>query len=178
VDGRIDREAFGGPLASTLEELKAQTAALYFADWLAERKAIRREEADRAHLRDLVWMFGQIAAGMVGEEGQPRSYSQLAAIQLGHLARTGAVTWSAGETAANGKDAGCLAVAFDALPAAVRDLMAQVAGIKARGDRAGAESLVKDYVEAAGEQRRLLDAISERMRRFPRASFVYEVRLP
>ncbi len=178
VDGRIDRELFGGPLASTLEELKAQTAALHFADWLAERKAIRREEADRAHLRDLVWMFGQIAAGMVTEEGQPRSYSQLAAIQLGHLVRTGAVTWRAGETAANGKDAGCLAVAFDALPAAVRDLMARVAGIKARGDRVGAESLVKDYVEATGEQRRLLDAISERMRRFPRASFVYEVRLP
>src|SRR5262249_1332385 len=28
ANGKIDREAFGGPLASTLEELKAQTAAL------------------------------------------------------------------------------------------------------------------------------------------------------
>src|SRR5205085_2901493 len=30
ANGKIDREAFGGDLASTLEELKAQTSALYF----------------------------------------------------------------------------------------------------------------------------------------------------
>src|SRR6266498_859534 len=29
-NGKIDRESFGGPLASTLEELKAFTAELYF----------------------------------------------------------------------------------------------------------------------------------------------------
>jgi hypothetical protein len=177
VDGKVDRESFGGPLASTLEELKAQTAALYLADWLAGRKTITREEADRAHLRDLLWTFGQISAGMYTEAGQPRSYSQLAAIQLGHFLQEGAVAWRAGETAANGKDPGCVEVAFDELPASIQSLMAQVAGIKARGDRAGAEALTRDHVDVAGERKQLLDTISERMRRFPRASFVYEVRL-
>jgi len=55
--------------------------------------------------------------------------------------------------------------------------MAQVAGIKARGDRAGAEALTRDHVDVVGERKQLLDTISERMRRFPKASFVYEVRL-
>jgi hypothetical protein len=177
VDGKIDREAFGGPLASTLEELKAQTAALYFTDWLAGRKTITREEADRAHLGSLLWAFGHISRGMYDEAGQPRSYSQLAAIQLGHLLQEGAVAWRAGETAANGKDQGCLEVAFGALPASIQSLMAGVAGIKARGDRAGAEALIRDHVDVAGERKQLLEAITARILRYPKASFVYEVRL-
>jgi len=177
VDGKIDREAFGGPLASTLEELKAQTAALRLTDWLVDRKTITREEADRAQLGALLWAFGHISRGMYDEAGQPRPYSQLAAIQLGHFLQDGAATWRAGETAANGKDPGCVEVAFDRLPAAIQSLMAQVAGIKARGDRAGAEALTRDHVDVVGERKQLLDTISERMRRFPKASFVYEVRL-
>jgi hypothetical protein len=177
VDGKTGREAFGGPLASTLEELKAQTAALYLTDWLVGRKTISREEADRAHLRDLLWLFGHISRGMYDEAGQPRPYSQLAAIQLGHFLEDGAVAWRAGEAAANGKDPGCLDVAFDRLPASVQSLMAQVAGIKARGDRAGAEALLRDHVDVTGDRRHLLDTITARLLRYPKASFVYEVRL-
>lgn len=177
VDGKIDREVFGGPLASTMEELKAQSAALYFSDWLAERKTIAREDADRAHLGDLLWAFGHISRGMYGEQGQPRTYGQLAAIQLGYLVEKGAVAWHPGESAANGRDAGCLEVAFDLLPDAIASLIQHVAGIKARGDRAGAAALVKDYVDVIGDRKQLLDTISERMRRFPISSFVYEVRL-
>ncbi len=39
MKGKIDDEIFGGPLASMLEELKAQTAALFFTEWLVEREA-------------------------------------------------------------------------------------------------------------------------------------------
>ena len=35
VRGRIDREVFGGPLASTFEELKAQTGAMFFTEMAA-----------------------------------------------------------------------------------------------------------------------------------------------
>jgi hypothetical protein len=177
VGGKIDREAFGGPLASTLEELKAQTAALYLTDWLVEKRIIRRQEADRAHLGALLWAFGQISRGMYAESGQPQSYSQLAAIQVGRSVEEGSVTWRDGETAANGKDVGCLAVDFGKLPASVRSLMAQVAGIKARGDRAGAEALLKIHVDATGNREQLLDVITARLLRHPKASFVYEVKL-
>ena len=37
VGGKTDSEVFGGPLASMLEELKAQSAALFFTDWLVGR---------------------------------------------------------------------------------------------------------------------------------------------
>src|SRR5690606_38675720 len=83
VGGKKDREVFGGPLASMLEELKAQTAALYFTDWLRDRKLLEPAFADQAHVRDVTWAFGHISRGMYDAEGRGRPYSQLAAIQLG-----------------------------------------------------------------------------------------------
>src|SRR5690606_8286251 len=53
VAGKKDREAFGGPLATMLEELKSQTAALYFTDWLRDKKLLEPDFADQAHVRDV-----------------------------------------------------------------------------------------------------------------------------
>jgi len=135
VNGKIDREAFGGPLASTLEELKAQTAALHFTEWLIDKKQITREEADKAHVRDMFWAFGHISRGMYGENNHPKNYSQLAAIQLGSLMKQGAVAWKADEMAANGKDKGCFALDLAKMPAAIKSLMTEVAQIKNRATR-------------------------------------------
>ena len=175
VKGKIDREAFGGPLASMLEELKAQTAALYYADWLAARKSITQEDAERAHVRDLTWAFGHISRGMYDEEKHPRTYSQLAAIQLGMLMKTGAVSWHADELAANGTDKGCFALDLAKWPSTVKSMLTEVAGIKARGDRAGGEKLIKQYVDVTGELKSMHDVIAERMLRAPKASFVYAI---
>ncbi|MBI4816888.1 MAG: hypothetical protein HY791_11550 [Deltaproteobacteria bacterium] len=174
VDGKTDEELFGGPLSSTLEELKAQSAAMFYADWLVERDKLTKQEADRTHLKDVTWMFGQISRGMTTSEGQPKSYSQLSAVQLGALMNRGAVTWKA-ENAANGKDTGCFEVDFDKLKPAVKELMSIVAQIKARGDRAGAEALLAEHVK--GEVSKLFPVITERLLRAPRSSFVYAVEL-
>jgi hypothetical protein len=175
--GKIDREAFGGPLASTLEELKAQTAALYFTEWLVDRNQITREEADKAHVRDLFWAFGHISRGMYGENKHPKNYSQLAAIQLGTLMKDGAVAWKAEQTAANGKDKGCFSIDLPKMPAAIKALMTDVAQIKAKGDKARAEVLIKEYVDVTGEKKKLHDVVTERITRAPKASFVYYVKL-
>lgn len=177
VNGKIDREAFGGPLASTLEELKAQTAALYFTEWLADKKEITREQADKAHVRDMFWAFGHISRGMYGENNHPKNYSQLAAIQLGSLMKQGAVTWKADETAANGKDKGCFSLDLAKMPAAIKSLMTEVAQIKGQGNKAKAEALIKEHVGAPGEKRPLHATITERITRAPKASFVYSVKL-
>jgi hypothetical protein len=177
VNGKIDREVFGGPLASTLEELKAQTAALFFTDWLVDKKQITTEEAEKAHVRDIVWGFGHISRGMYDEDKHPKNYSQLAAIQLGWLMRNGAVSWKAEETAANGKDKGCFSVALDKFPAAVKSLMTEVAQIKGKGDKARAEKLIKDYVDVTGEKKKVHEVITERVLRSPKPSFVYAVKL-
>ena len=177
VNGKIDRDAFGGPLASTLEELKAQTAALFFTDWLMEKKEITADEAEKAHVRDVVWAFGHISRGMYEDDKHPKNYSQLAAIQLGWLMDNKAVTWKAEETAANGKDKGCFSIALDKFPAAAKTLMVQVAQIKGKGDKARAEKLIKDYVDVTGDKKKVHDVITERVLRSPKPSFVYGIKL-
>ena len=123
VGGKTDDQVFGGPLASTLEELKAQTAALYFTDWLAARKLITQADADQAHTRDIVWAFGHISRGMYSATNKPKPYSQLAAIQLGYLVSAGAVKFDAAASAANGTDTGCLSLKLDRFAPAIEAKM-------------------------------------------------------
>jgi hypothetical protein len=177
ANGKIDRESFGGPLASTLEELKAQTAALFFTDWLVAKKEITAEDAEKAHVRDIVWSFGHISRGMYDEDKHPRNYSQLAAIQLGWLMKNDAITWKADETAANGKDKGCFSLALDKFPVAVKSLMTEVAQIKGKGDKARAEKLVKEYVDVTGDKKKVHEVITERVLRSPKPSFVYSIKV-
>lgn len=177
VGGKIDRDQFGGPLASTLEELKAQTAALFFTDWLVSKGKITKEEADRAHVRDLAWAFGHISRGMYTDDGHPKNYSQLAAIQLGELMAKKAVAWNPTETAANGKDQGCFSIDLAKVPGAVHELMKDVAGVKARGDKPRAEKLVTTHAGAfKGSKIPLHATIAERVLREPKPSFVYSIK--
>jgi len=177
TNGKDDRATFGGSLAATLEELKAQTASLYFTTRLADKKQITADEADKAHVRDVVWSFGHISRGMYDEDKKPKNYSQLAAIQLGWLMQNGAITWKTEETAANGKDKGCFSLALDKFPPAVKTLMTEVAQIKGKGDKARAEKLIKLYVDVTGDKKKIHDVITERVLRSPKPSFVYSVKI-
>ncbi len=176
VKGKVDDEVFGGPLASTLEELKAQTAALYFAEWLAEKNVITREEANQAHVRDVAWAFGHIAQGMYTADGKPKNYSQLASIQLGFLQDAGVLTWKPEEKAANGSDTGCFSVKAAEFKPAVDKLASVAFGIKARGERGAAEKLQSKYVDADGDWKKLRETIATRWLRAPKASFVYAIK--
>lgn len=175
--GKDDRAAFGGPLASTLEELKAQQSAMFLTDWLSGKGIIDAETAKKAHARDVVWAFGHISEGMTTADGGPKSYSQLASIQVGFLLKAGAMSFQADKTAANGKDKGCFDLALDKFPAAVLDLEKQVLGIKARGDKAAALRLKDEFVDQDNAWKKLRTIIEERWLRTPKASFVYAVDL-
>jgi hypothetical protein len=177
VNGRTDRESFGGPLASILEELKAQTSAIYFTDWLVGKQLLDGDFARKAHVKDVTWAFGHISRGMYDAEHHPLTYSQVAAIQIGHLVSSGAIAWRPDTLAANGSDRGCFEIDSARVPEAVVALEREVLRIKATGDKPGAERLIRDYVDATGERERLLAIIAERMQRVPKASFVYSVRL-
>lgn len=174
VDGKTDDEAFGGPLASTLEELKAETASYFYADWLAAKGIITEEDAKVAHIRDLVWGFGHISRGMYDGDGRPKAYSHLSAIHLGYFIDAGAAKWQAKQKAANGRDIGCLDVDLEKMPSVILELMKTVAGIKARGDKKLATTLVEKYVDAP-DRKQLLDTIRERWLREPQPSFVYSI---
>lgn len=176
VDGKIDTEAFGGPLAAMMEELKAQSSALFFADWLAERNVITTELAQQSHLLDLAWGIGHISEGMYDRDKQPEPYSQLSAIQVGFLVDEGVMVWNASEKAANGTDTGCFSIKFDTFPAASKKLLGVVARSKSRGDKAAAEALVAKYVDGPGPFADLKKTMTERWQREPKASFVYSIR--
>jgi hypothetical protein len=175
VRGKKDRDVFEGPLATMLEELKAQTASLYLADWLVARKLITQDQADRAHVADIVWALAQMSRGMVTPAGLPRPYSQLSAIQVGHLLKQGALQWREADKAANGQDQGCMGLHLDKLPAQIETLMTQVARIKARGDKRGAQALQAEHVSVAGPVKKLHQTIAERWRRARKQTFVYSI---
>jgi hypothetical protein len=170
VGGKKDNEIFGGPLASLLEELKAQTAALWYVKFLLDREIITPELARQSFAGDIAWGFGHISRGMYTDAGVPKAYSQLAAIQLGMLLESGAIRWDPAAPAANGTDTGAFRVDYAALPAAIDAMMARVGRIKATGDRAAAEELVAKFVDGDVVP---LDTIAERVLRDPKATFVY-----
>ncbi|MEO8307544.1 MAG: hypothetical protein ABI616_05845 [Pseudomonadota bacterium] len=175
VAGKTAPQAFGGPLASTLEELKAQNSSLYLLSLLESRGVLQPDEVLRTLRGGLAWAFGHISRGMYAADGTPRNYSHLAAIQIGSFMEAGALTWVA-QMAANDKDMGCLQVDYAKLPVAVEKLEVTVLGIKARADRKGAETLLAKYVDDKDDAYAgVKAAITERYLRSPKASFVYSV---
>jgi len=174
VGGKTDTVVFGGPLASVLEELKAQTGALFLIEVLRGKKLLAGELATQSYADAIVWALGQVSQGMYTGSREPKTYGQVAAIQLGYLLDQGALTWDAKATAANGKDAGALVIHPEKLAPAADRLMKLVAGLKARGDRAGARELIAKYVDGAVVPHA---AISERFLRTPKPSLVYSVSL-
>ena len=175
VNGKVDSAIFGGPLASTLEELKAQTAALYLPAALVERHLITQADADTSTLQEVAWTFGQVAQGMYDPQGKPKNYSQLAAIQLGSLTSSGAVEWKPNELAANGDDRGCYEVHLDKWHQGASELAKQVLQIKARGDKLAAEALKKRWVDDEGAFKDQRALIATRWLRSPKSSFVYSI---
>lgn len=176
VNGKVDTVAFGGPLASMLEELKAQTSSLFLTDWLMTKGFFAEDEVNQIHLHDIAWAFGHISRGMYTAEGTPRTYSQLAAIQVGSFIKSGAVDWKSSEAAADGTDSGCLEINFDKMPAAIRSLETTVLKIKATGDKTGAENLKSEFVDANNDFTKIKTVITERWLRAPKATFVYSLK--
>lgn len=175
VKGKTSAEIFGGPLASTFEELKAQNSALYLADWLATKGVIDKKAAANAHVGDILWAFGHISEGMYGTDGSAKQYSQLAAIQVGAFVEAGAMVWKPAEKAINGSDAGCFEIRDAKLPAAIASLEKAILGAMGRGDKAAAVKLREKHVDSGGESKKIRDLITERWLRQPRATFVYSI---
>ncbi len=174
VRGKTAREMFGGPIATMMEELKAQTGALYLLEFLRTRRIISDELAAQSYADAIVWALGHTSQGMYTGTGERKTYGNVAAIQIGFLLDQGALTWDAKATAANGTDKGALVLHPAKLVPAINGMMKVVAGIKARGDRKAAEALIKRYVDGKVVPHK---TVEERFQRYPKASFVYTVKL-
>ncbi|MBU1221147.1 hypothetical protein KKF97_15185 [Myxococcota bacterium] len=172
--GKKDKDWFGPALSTTLEELKAQTGALWYVNFLLKKKIIDEKMANQTYLDSILWGFGHISRGMYGENRKPKPYSHLAAIQVGFLMEEKAMVWDPTAMAANGKDKGAFKFDLAKFPGAVDKLMKIVGQIKASGNKAKAEELVKKYVDGAIVP---MEEIKKRILRFPKNSFVYGYKL-
>ncbi len=172
VNGKIDDAIFGGSLATLAEEFKAQTASLWFIQYLTEKNVISPELAKQSYTDSVYWIFGQLSRGLVDSEGHIQPYSQLSAIQLGMMMEDGAVTYEPETMTANGKDKGAFIIHYEKMPESVNRIMTNIALIKAKGDKEALIKLQKQYVEGTAIP---FDTIRERMLRLPKTSFVYSV---
>ena len=173
VDGKLPEEIFGGRTDAILEELKAQTGSLYFIAFLGQRKLLSDEQVRRGWVGAIAWAFGHIARGMVAPSGQPKTYSQVSAIQLGELMRAGAIRFVEG---GDGPDPGRFDIDFEAMPAAIDAMMAKVGRIKATADVNAASELITRSVGDEGLEKIHAALIAERVLRYPKATFVYSIR--
>jgi hypothetical protein len=172
VDGKDARTMFTGAVAQVMEELKAQAGALFLIEFLRAKKIISDELAAQTYVDTIVWAFGHISQGMYEADGKRKTYPQVAAIQNGYLIEKGALVWDPKAVAANGKDTGAFRIDMTKVVGASDDLMKEVAGIKARGDKAGADALIKKFVDGGVVPHAI---IKERYLRYPKANFVYSV---
>ena len=176
VGGKTAAEAFGGPLASVMEELKAQTAALWLAHWLADRGVIDHKLTQRSWIRDVIWTFSHIARGLKTPSGKMRTYSQLAAIQLSWLMAQQAVVWNAERTAANEKDVGCFSLDLERFAPAIVLLARRIFSLKAKADKTAAVALRSQHADGEAATSGMWNTIQERWQRAPRSTFVYALR--
>ena len=175
VSGKRPGDLFGGALATILEELKAQTGALYFVDFLKRKGVLSAEDASRVYNHAIRWCFGHISRGMFSGTGRPLPYSQVAAIHIASLIKGGALVWQPNQPAANGTDQGRFEVHYDKVPAAIEKLMQLTGQIKAKGEKTAGQKLVDDCVKGDGFKLIHSQEIAERILRFPKASFVYSI---
>jgi len=169
--GKKGDAVFGGSLAAMLEELKAETGAMYYLDWMGKKGVVSPELGRQAYAAWLAWCLRHIAVGVhSGTDDQP--YAQLAAIQVGFLLDEGALAFDPAVAAADGADKGAFSIRFEKLAPAFEKLMKVVATIKAKTDKAGADALVSKYVDGPVVPQKL---IAERELRFPQTSYVYGV---
>jgi hypothetical protein len=173
VHGTPVQRIFGGPIDSMLEELKAETGALFYTEMLRSKGMITDALARQLYMNSVVWALGQTAKGMYTASHERQPYPQLAAIQLGILTEAGALTWDPNGMAANGQDKGAYTIHLDKMVATSAAMMKTVAGIKGRGDKKGIEELLRKYVDGGSVVPHTI--IEDRWSREPRVTLVYSL---
>jgi hypothetical protein len=167
IDGKPAKELFGGQLASTLEELKAQTGGLYYLQLLRRQGLIDDVMLAQAYTDAITWAFGHISRGMFTPQGNVQPYSQLAAIQVGSFMEAGALSFDAAT--------GRFTIHHAKLPGAIEKLLRRVGRIKATGDVPGARQLVEHFIKGPGHALVHEDHIARELLKYPKATFRYSV---
>ena len=175
VNGMTPSEIFGGKTATVLEELKAQTGALWYIDFLAKKGILTDEEVKKLYTHSIYWCFGHISRGMFTGSGSPKPYSQLAAVQIGTFVKDGALSFINTTDPETGEKMDKFQIDFEKLPASIEGLMKMTGGIMANGNAAAAEALISNYVKGPDSRLVQMEEIQDRILKYSKASFYYSV---
>ena len=176
IDGKAPREIFGGLSASILEELKAQTGALWYIGLLQKQKVIDDKTAASSLTGSIMWCFGQMSRGLYARDGKRQVYPSLAAIQVGYFLQHGGLSFDPKMKNPGSDDKGRFVIDISALQKSADELMRVVGQIKARGDKAAADALIAQYTDAAGQTLIHENLVQQRVLRFAKESFSYAIR--
>lgn len=159
--------ALGGANSQVMEELKAQTGDLHWINFLTEKGVLTTEQRNKMYRDAVLWAFGHISRGMLQGDGSPRTYSQLAAIQIRELMNAGAITYE------NDR----FKLHFNKFPAAIEKMFVKVVTIQVTGDRDAANAWRQDVIDGEGYDLIHAKEVRERLSRFPTASFDLQMKL-
>ncbi len=176
VDGKTPEEIFGGRNAMVLEELKAQTGGIWFIDYLRGKGYFDQKRANEIYTAAIDWCFNHISRGMFTATGNPKAYSQLAAIQIGTFVRDGALTWVPNVDPQNDGVLGRFQINYDKLPASIEGLMRKTGQVMASGDAASAKTLIDDFTAGEGSKLVRMKEVEDRYLGFTKASFDFAVK--
>ncbi|MBN1336590.1 MAG: hypothetical protein JXB39_11585 [Deltaproteobacteria bacterium] len=177
VNGTRVEDLLGGSLASTMDELWAQTGALWLIEYLVGKGVLTHEDALRYWTGGVLWAFRHISGGMTTPSGVPKTYARIAAVQVGFLVDAGALSWVETPDPATGRRVGRFALDPDRFPTAVEALLAATGRALARGDAEACQALVDRYVTGPQAASVHMAEIQERLRPFPDIHLVYAIDL-
>jgi hypothetical protein len=176
INDRNASQIFGGRNASILEELKAQTGGIWYLGYLVEKGLITPAQQKEAYTASIFWCFNQLSRGLFTADGNPKTYAQISAVQLGTYLRTGVLRQEPFLDPVSGREDWRFEIDFAKMPEVVAQLMAQVGQIKASGNTAAAEALIQDFVSGAGAKAIPFDEIARRYRSMAKESFSYGIK--
>ena len=166
INGKMPKEIFSGALASTLEELKAQTLSLWYHELLLKKGVLDDKKLREGYVDAVMWAFGHISRGMESGSGQPAPYSRLAAVQMGWLRDASALTYADGK----------FTLHFEKIAPAIERLMQEVGRIKARGDAKAGQALIDRYISKEALAKLQYDRLRKVLLAYPKAAFDYAIR--
>ena len=158
------RDAMGGTLGSITEEVRGETGAIHWPNWkIKSGMETTVQERNGEYVTNLMWALKWASMDMLDQNGAPNTYAQVAAVQLAHLIREGALEYKDGK----------FKIHFDKYPEAVEKLLVKINTIKRHGDKAAAEALLEDATKGEGYASFHPDQVRAIVLSFPQKSFTF-----
>jgi hypothetical protein len=129
--GKVDITEAIGPVASALEESKADVVGMFALGWLMDHGALQKSRANEYYASYVAGIFRAVRFGVAEAHGRGEM------MEFNYLTEKGAITRDA--------STGRYAIDFAKMPGAIASLAKELLEIEATGDRARADRWFAKY---------------------------------